>query len=233
MIFRARPSPSIKCRRFLESIKKSHDTTSNRAHESTPFVLLLASNFDSLSKLLASASAPKLSKNCHKLSGLLAGKTKEIPDSLRAKDFEARQLLAGLLLLHETTKFSSSIASDIILKRSSRDRSIEHVETHVKSIERMNNSCSILTVQALITNAASLAKQQRFELQEKAVNDIKPYSVKSTLKEGSCFTVGLFDEESIRKAQDCYTNAPPSVHIHPPSFTRPFLTRGGPSGHFL
>ena len=90
----------------------------------------------------------------------------------------------------------------------------------------------IPTAQALISNAASLAKQQRFELHEKAVNDIKPYSVKSTLREGSCFTVGLFDEESIRKAQDCLTNAPPSVNIHPLNFPRPFFARGGLSGHF-
>ena len=130
-----------KISRFLQSIKESHDTASNHVHKSTQFVLLPESNFDSQSKLLTFASAPKLSKDCHKLSGLLAGKTKEIPDSLRAEDFEARQLLAGFLLLHEAMKLSSSIASDNILKRSSRDSPIEHVETHVKLIERMNNSC--------------------------------------------------------------------------------------------
>ena len=58
----------------------------------------------------AFASAPKLPKNAHKLDGLLAGYTTEVPDTLRTQDFQARQPLHDLLMNHELLKFQEQIA---------------------------------------------------------------------------------------------------------------------------
>lgn len=214
--------------RFIESIKEHHDTTT-RTHKVTPFSLLLEPGAESQNKLLAFATAPKLGKDCHKLSGILAGKTREIPETLRSKDYEIRQQLSGLLTVHEFAKLSSNITSDVILKRLAQDRSAALVETHVKSVERINNHLFIPIFQTLITNTTGQAKQIRYELREKATAEIKTHSIKSSLKEGSLLSLGLFDEEAVRKAEECYKSTPPSVHIHAPGFAHPFSSRTRPS----
>ena len=214
--------------RFIESIKEHHDTTT-RTHKVTPFSLLLEPGAESQNKLLAFASAPKLGKDCHKLSGILGGKTREIPETLRSKDYEIRQQLSGLLTAHEFAKLSSNITSDVILKRLAQDRSAALVETHVKSVERINNHLFIPIFQTLITNTIGQAKQIRYELREKATSEIKTHSIKTSLKEGSLLSLGLFDEEAVRKAEECYKSTPPSVHIHAPGFAHPFSSRPRPS----
>ena len=136
--------------RFIESIKEHHHTTT-RSYKVIPFSLPLEPGAESQNKLLAFASAPKLGKNCHKLSGILGGKTREIPDTLRSRDYEIRQHLSGLLTAHEFTKLSSSITSDVIFKRLAQDRAATLVEAHVKSVERINNHLSIPIFQTLTT----------------------------------------------------------------------------------
>ena len=211
--------------RFLESVKSTYDPTSLQSHKPTPFSLVSSTCADPKCELLGFASAPKLGKDCHKLSGLLAGKSSEVPDNLRIEDYEIRQILSGLLLLHETTKFSSNIATDVIFKRLAKDHTTELVESHVKSMQRINNNCAIPVLQSLITNVVHRAQRIRYKLREKAVSNIKTQSIKTTLKEGCCFSLGLFDDNAIRKAEDCCRSAPPAVHIHT-SFPRPFPPRG-------
>ena len=208
--------------RFIESIKEHRDITSH-THKVVPFSLLLEPGAESQNKLLAFASAPKLGKDCHKLPGMLGGQTREVPDTLRTRDYEIRQLLAGLLTTHEFTKLSSNITSDVIFKRLEEDCAgrADRVEAHVKSVERINNHLSIPILQTLITNTVALAKQIRYELREKATSEIESHSVKTSLNEGSLLSQGLLDGDAVLKAEESYRSTPTSVHIHTPGFARP------------
>ena len=88
-----RPYTLATCRpsRFLHSLKQ--DT----ALRAVPFFICHQDNVSNPVKALSFASAPKFSQDSHKLLGLLSQHTKELPDSLRTKDFEARSHLKALL----------------------------------------------------------------------------------------------------------------------------------------
>ena len=216
------PSPLTRC---LVSWSPSRKRTTTSRVALTNLLRLLCSPLTT--SFLTATFSPLLwppnlvSKDYHKLPGLLAGKTYEVPDSLRTEDYEARQLLAGFLNLRESSKLSSCIAYDIILKRSTHGPAYDFSDHYVKSIEHISNICTIPTAQTLITSAASHAKQFPFEIREKPVADTKPYNVRVTLREGSCFSVGLFDDEFVRKAENCFRIAPPPVHIYAAPFARP------------
>ena len=109
-----RPYTLAICRpsRFLHSLKQ--DT----APSAVPFFICQQDNVSDPAEALSFASAPKFSRDCHKLPDLLSQHTKELPDSLRTKDFEARSHHQGLIFSHESARCSSAI-SDEELKRSS------------------------------------------------------------------------------------------------------------------
>ena len=215
-----------KLSRFVKANKETQDASAVLAFKGPLFTFLSSEDSESPSKLLAYATAPKLSKDCHKLPRLLAGKTMEVPDTLRTEDHEIRQVITTLILTHESAKYSSNITADVILKCLARVTSSELVEQHVKSVERLNNSCIIPATQNLITYFISQAKQIRYEARSKAVAETKPFPVKASLREGGCFSLGLFDENAIRITEDCATTSPPVVNLFTPSFARPYRPRG-------
>ena len=97
-------SLTLICRRlsmFLESLKPTFNPLDSGLPKSMPFTLCPAKGAESTCSILGFASGPKLPKDAHKLNGILAGSTTKIPDALRAKDFEARQHLQGLIFTHK------------------------------------------------------------------------------------------------------------------------------------
>ena len=103
-----------KVSQYVESIPTSNDPARPPTFRHIPFSMEAASS--KCNPILTFASAPKLSNDCHKLSGILAGKTRDVPDDLRSKDFELHQLLLGLLLLHDNAKLSINITNDVLGK---------------------------------------------------------------------------------------------------------------------
>ena len=96
--------------RYLLSLKTDFPT------KSMPFSLSPNPTSGSQAEALAFAAAPKLGKDAHVLPGLLTTFTKDLPDALRSKDFEARQQLHGLLFAHETSKFLGNIGDEALKK---------------------------------------------------------------------------------------------------------------------
>ena len=174
--------------------------------------------FDIQSRRFAFASAPKLPKNAHKLDGLLAGYTSEVLDSLRTQDFQARQLLHGLLMSHELLKFQENIAHQSIPSCK---------EPCVKDISRVIGSGSLPLLQTLISNQVLVAKQVRLQLRTKAASSVRTHSVRVSLIDGSLFSAGLFDQAAIAKAEDCLRHTPHTVVVQLPSFR----SSGNPRQH--
>lgn len=79
-----------KTSRFVETFKGSLDPTVPPSNKPTPYYLEAASDSSAPNLILAFASAPKLPRDCHRLTGLLVGKTKEVPDVLHNKDYAHR-----------------------------------------------------------------------------------------------------------------------------------------------
>ena len=91
-------------------------------------------------------------------------------------------------------------------------------------MERMNHG-TIPTAQSFPHNAVEKAKITRLEIRERAVTDLRSHNVKITLKEGGCFTTSIFQEDSVKKAEECLNSVPPAVHIHAPSVSQSFPAR--------
>ena len=207
--------------RFLESLKPDHSTATSYTFKTNQFTIMSNPEAPSTSDLLSFSSAPKLNKECHMLDGILASMTLEIPDTLRIKDFEIRQQLGGLCFAHEHLKFQENIGADF-MKRNQTPKA----ETVIKAINRVNTSGVTPILQTLIANTLHKAKVIRLELREKAVSSIKIHSVKASLKGGSLFSVGLFDPEAVKRAEECQRNIPTTVHVHQGIYTKPTAPRG-------
>ena len=197
--------------RFLSSIPETYCTRPAYTHKPIPFFLHSADSSEVKSKLLEFAFAPKLSRDCHQLSGLLAGKTIELSDALRTKDYELRQSLAGILFMHEFAKLHSSISSQVLEIEGRRRTSKEfppQLANDIKHMARLVDHAAVPTAQTLITNAVAKAKQCRYELREKAVVGISNQGAKTSLRDGSSFSKSLFDPNAITKAEECLKGAP-------------------------
>jgi len=169
--------------------------------------------------IIAFAAAPKLTKDCHRLGGHLTSLTKEIPDALRTKDFEARQTLLGALTLHESSRLGADILSQHLPSQCQSDRS----RTHVKNVGRLQASYNVPTAQAMINNALSVAKTIRNELRTKAVQGMKNQAARVSLTEGGLFSPSLFSASSIKVAEECIrtTPAPVIVQVAAPTAPQP------------
>ena len=156
--------------------------------------------------LLAFASSHKLPKEAHRLTGLLAGATTEVPDSLRSKDFQARQLLHGLLFTHESLKFNDQIATSALTQQHSQPvKAMNHVSVH---------GC-IPTIQTMIINQLQICKEIRHLLRQKAAASVQPRSVQISLTDGDLFSTTLFKPSAVAKAEDGLRNTPPTLTIDP------------------
>ena len=145
----------------------------------------------------AFAWAPKLPKNAHKLDGLLAGYTTEVPDTHRTQDFQARQLLHDLIMNHELFKFQEQIAHQAL--PICRDPSI-------KDISHVIGNGNLPLVQTLISNQLLIAKQINLQLRTKVASSVRTHSS------------GLFVQTAIAKAEDCPKHTPQTVVVQQPSF---------------
>ena len=204
--------------RFLGSLKSSHSSLDPQTPKPMPFSLCPQPGTEEEAAILTFASAPKLPKNAHKLDGLLAGYTSEVPDTLRMQDFQARQLLHGLLMSHELLKFQENIAHQAIPSCK---------EPCVKDISRVIGSGSLPLLQTLISNQVLVAKQICLQLRTKAASSVRTHSVLVSLIYGSLFSAGLFDQAVIAKAEDYLKHTPQTVVVQQPSFR----SSGNPRQH--
>lgn len=191
--------------RFIGTLHDTHDPTTSLSHKTIPYQIESTAN-----PIFAFASAPKLPKDCHRLPGLLAGKTKEIPDELRNKYFELRQQLLGLLLIHEGAKLSVSITSEVLPKHCTSDRT----SSHVKNLSRLHSSLTVPVAQTMINNCLTRAKKLRHEIRTKAIRDIKNPAIRITLTDGGFFSLKLFSDDSVRIAEEFLKVAPPPVYVN-------------------
>ena len=90
---------------FVENINEQ-----SYSFKQFPYSLIPLSSCESPPLILSFIAAPKLSKTCHKLPGIFANTTVEIPGTLQVKDFVVRQNLHSLHFTHEITKMHTSIA---------------------------------------------------------------------------------------------------------------------------
>ena len=90
--------------RSVESLKPTYEPLSTISTKSIPFSIFPAEDTERLCPLLAFTPSPKLPKEAHRLTGLLAGATSEVPDTLRSKDFQVEKFLHNLLFIARVFK---------------------------------------------------------------------------------------------------------------------------------
>lgn len=190
--------------RFLEALSGTVDPSSTFSFTQTLFTVMPAPDSDSQSQLLAFAAAPKLSRECHRLPGILTGLTSAVPDALRTRDFEARQTLANLFQMHESMRFADNISKGSSHSSDSPSRATHRLLTHDW----------LPSLQASILNLLHGAKQVRTEARAKALASVTNAATKCTLRDGNLFSVGLFEPASITRAEECQRQAPQPIIIH-------------------
>lgn len=199
----------------VKKLTRAMETLPDRIDQSKPFrpppfALKAAPDASLRSNILSFSAAPKLSKDCHVLPGLLAGKTREVSDDLRQKDYEARKSLQSLLFVHEASKFIHDIAKENIAKHQPRDP----VQKHINSITGIVSHGLLPTTENALINATTQALNLRSEIREKAVKDVKTYALRVTLRGGSLFSEGLFDNTQVKQAEDIQRSVPPPVIVN-------------------
>ena len=75
---------------FVESLKPPYNPLFTVPINYIPFAILPAEDTERFCPLLAFPTSLKLPKEAHRLTGLLAGATTKVPDTLHFKDFQAR-----------------------------------------------------------------------------------------------------------------------------------------------
>ena len=190
--------------RFVASLPKTFNPKAPFKKKELPFSILPASQEHPGSLALFSyAFAPKLSRDCHLLPGILDGLTSEIPDSLRQRDFESRQNLANFLFLHEFAKFSSNVSSSNLREINSMPHS-RPAAIRCKSLGRVADHVFAPLLQLGISNALNAAYQVRSELRCKALEKVSHRVVLTLLRDGEIAVDSLFCPSSISNATEVY-----------------------------
>ena len=152
------------------------------------------------------ASAPKFSRDSHKLPGLLSPHSRELPDSLRSRDFKARAHLLSLINAHESARYSSTISDEEL-------KGCKHKESQLamalRMSERVTANYTIPLLQSAITEALASAVAIRKEMRTKALQGCKSIIIRITLQGRSLLCPTLFHPEAITQAEECARNAPP------------------------
>ena len=194
-------------------------------HQDTVTDRALALNF---------ATAPKFSLESHKLLGLLSPHSRELPDSLRSKDFKARSHLLSLLNAHESARYSSTISDEEL-------KCCKHTDSQLamalRMSERITSNYTIPLLQSAITEALASAVAIRKEMRTKALQGCKSNIIRITLQGCSLLSPTLFHPNAIAQAEECARNAPPPppvVHVNidggrlraPTNTSGPHVSRG-------
>ena len=160
------------------------------------------------------ATAPKFSRESHKLPGLLSPHSRELPDSLRSKDFKARSHLLSLLNAHESARYSSTISDEEL-------KCCKHTDSQLamalRMSERITSNYTIPLLQSAITEALASAVAIRKEMRTKALQGCKSNIIRITLQGRSLLSPTLFHPNAIAQAEECARNAPPPppvVHVN-------------------
>ena len=191
------PSLSITSMRpshFLESLHQTFNQLDSSIPKPMPFSFCPAVGAVSACPIMVFASAPKLPHDAHKLGGILAGYTSEIPDDLRTQDFDARQQLQGLLLTHELMKLQEQTIKQALTKSQSRS---------LMGTQGITTSGCIPILQTLISNQLLTVKHLRHQLRSKAASSFTMHRIRDSLIRGNIFTTGLFDPAAVAKAEKC------------------------------
>ena len=151
--------------------------------------------------LLAFASAPKLTENCHELPKHLAGLTLRPPRDLLKQDYDARREL----LQHIRTYLGAHTASVLLssLKKLSTWKGISQSDAIFKEIDNISsfiNKGVATTSLSLMCPSLKKAAQIRKKLRNYVVQGLDPIQVRLALLEGSIFQEDLFDEKAIANA---------------------------------
>ena len=171
-----------------------------------PFSLCHQDTVSDRALALDFASAPKFSRDSHKLPGLLSPHSRELPDSLRSRDFKARAHLLSLINAHESARYSSTISDEEL-------KGCKHKESQLamalRMSERVTANYTIPLLQSAITEALASAVAIRKEMRTKALQGCKSNIIRITLQGRSLLCPTLFHPEAITQAEECARNAPP------------------------
>ena len=191
-----------------------------------PFSLSPNPTSGSQAEALAFATAPKLGKDAHVLPDLLTTFTKDLPDALRSKDFEACQQLHGLLFAHETSKFLGNIGEEALKEGGGgRTRSGDPWSaSHPMRSSRLSRPSSPMPLTLPLKSGGNYGS--------------KPWLRAKTLpsrllcKGAALFSATLFDPKNIKQAEDCVRNLPPVFNINMPKAKHSLPFSGGHSSSF-
>ena len=178
----------------------------NTPFKPPPFSLCHQDTVTDRALALDFASAPKFSRESHKLPGLLSPHSRELPDSLRSKDFKARSHLLSLLNAHESARYSSTISDEEL-------KCCKHTDSQLamalRMSERITSNYTIPLLQSAITEALASAVAIRKEMRTKALQGCKSNIIRITLQGRSLLCPTLFHPDAITQAEECARNAPP------------------------
>ena len=171
-----------------------------------PFSLCHQDTVSDRALALDFAAAPKFSRDSHKLPGLLSPHSRELPDTLRSRDFKARAHLLSLINAHESARYASTISDEEL-------KGYKHKESQLamalRMSERITANYTIPLLQSAITEALASAVAIRKEMRTKALQGCKSNVIRITLQGRSLLCPTLFHPEAVTQAEECARNAPP------------------------
>ena len=177
-------------------------------HKPANFSLQASPEYESPPPLVAFASAPKLSKDCHHIEGVLINSTTEVSEDLRSKDFQARQNLLSNFFAHETATFIASLVKD-----TQKQPQPHETSTVVKTVDKVTNYGVLPAIRSSMSNALASCIAIRKELRTEALAKTSPPSVKHALSSGPYMLPGLFHPEAIALAEKCFASQPAKVNV--------------------
>lgn len=110
-----------------------------------------------------------------------------------------------------------------------------NAEPYVKSLDRVITSGALPVIQTLISNAIQTTVSARRRIRVKALASVRTRSVRIALLNGDCFSAPLFEEGSIKLAEECFKAGPPTIKVFASGHNSRGRGRdyqpGGSSGH--
>ena len=100
----------------VSNLKETVEQSKLATNKIVPFSLLSNEDWGDQHRLPAFALAPKLSKNCHELPGLLSEKTKDSRCTWH-KEFLKTGNYWRDSFLHESVKYTTNISANVVFKK--------------------------------------------------------------------------------------------------------------------
>ena len=179
-----------------------------------PFTLCHQDTVSDRALALDFAAVPKFSRDSHKLPGLLSPHSRELPDTLRSRDFKARAHLLSLIHAHESARYASTIGDG---EPKSHKQKESQLAMALRMSERITANHTIPLLQSAITEALAAAVAIRRETRTKALQGCKSNIIRITLQGRSLLCPTPFHPEAITQAEECARNAPlppPVLHVN-------------------